>query len=249
MIFAESAKLRTFKTLLSGFDFSDEIPSFRKQHPGSALIITFIFLIMLSLQVAMISLIAVRGFSEEGVLLTQNISARRSAETALNRLETKLHNFLLTGTTATAESSFAQGQANAITATTLSTDNPDGGTDTMPVTISAWVQERRGDMYHMVGRATSGGVDILMHRWVRVKVCPSGGALTTIASGIDWPGDASTVASPVDGRVFFGQMKNPGNFWTWDPATGLSVIISGIAAPGFYATSAVSPIDGRVFFG
>src|SRR5690606_38943546 len=81
---------------------------------GSVLILTIMFLVLISLQVAVISLVAVRSFGDEGMLMTQNLTAKRSAETAINRLESKLYNYLIAGAPADAATNFAQGQTEAL---------------------------------------------------------------------------------------------------------------------------------------
>ena len=52
--------------------------------------------------------------------------------------------------------------------------------------------------------------------------------------------------------MFFGEYQSdnvtPGSFWTYDPGTGLSVILSGVVNPGQQAIAA-HPSNGRVYFG
>src|SRR5262245_16912943 len=112
------------------------------QHPrsqGMALLITLIMVLLLSLEVAMIGLVASRGLGDEGALLTRNTAARRGAEVALNRLNTQLTLFLSSnGTPDQVDTNFKMGQGQDIASQTLVLDSPDSGTTNSPVTISAY---------------------------------------------------------------------------------------------------------------
>lgn len=224
------------------------------KQPGQALILTLVVITMLVLEVAVISLIAIRGFGEEGLLMSQNISTRRAAEIALNRLNTSLVSYLnTTGTPAGADTAYAQ-NVSPITSITLTLDNPDGGTSSTSITIDAWVKERKGNLYHLVGRARQGTTDILMHRWIPIQACPDGLQLimsdryiTTPSREWYWNTQYPFVMTSSEDRVFFGENSSTGEFWTWDETDGLSTIVTGEYKPGYEAMAVAS--DGRVFFG
>lgn len=226
------------------------------KHRGTALVITFAVIMMLTLEVAIISLIAVRGFGQEGLLMSQNISTRRAAEIALNRLQNKLSTYLSTGGTPSGVDSTFTMALSPITNITLTLDNPDGGTSPTSIIIDAWVKERRGNLYHMVGRARQGSTDILLHRWTPIRTCAGGSTPILILSdrGMSTPDPSSPSPDETyplvvtsSNRVFFGEDTNPGKFWTWNETDGLSTLVSGESKPGFHSLAASS--DGRVYFG
>jgi ribosomal protein L24E len=221
----------------------------RGRKPGSALLLTLIVILGLTLEVAIISLVLIRGFGSEGLLAGQNILAKRAAEIAINRLRDKIMYDLNSASPSTILSNYGYGGGSAITNTALTVDNPDGGTSDTAI-IDAWVDSRRGDLYHLIGRARYGTSDILVHRWTMMKAC-GGGTLFTILTGASYPGGRLSMNRKFmtsDGRVFIGEEASTGNFWTWAETTGLSTLISSGKYVG-YASVAVSPVDGRVFFG
>ncbi|HEY9744823.1 MAG TPA: WD40 repeat domain-containing protein [Oculatellaceae cyanobacterium] len=227
----------------------------RSHRRGMALLLTLVTIMLLSLEVAIVSTVATRGMGQEATLFTRHTAVRRGAETAINRLNTKIANYLNgQGTPNQAESWFAEGGSGAITNQSLTLDNPDGGSTTSPVIISAYLAERKGSFYHLVGRARENGIDIKLHRWVQLKHCPE--ALQLILSDrrmnnpyrvLQYVDPYPFVMADASGRVFFGEDSSPGKFWTWHPDTGLSTIVTNESKPG-YNTMAVTQ-DGRVFFG
>lgn len=223
-------------------------------HRGSAILLTLAMLILLSLEVAVISLIAVRGLGDEGVLLTQNLVTRRAASTGLHRLEGRLYEYLKTNVPTSVLSTYGSG--SPITET-LMISNPDGGgSSAMPVDISSWVIARRGNMYQIASRARSGFVDITLKRWVQVQVCGRDityNIVNSVASPseLNWADNRPFQIMREDGRAFIWEHSastNASRFWTWSETSGLSVIVSGRTNPGFIS-AAISPTDGRMFFG
>lgn len=212
---------------------------------GSALILTLVMVMLLSLQVAIISLIALRSVGETGVLATQSVSARWAAETAITRLSDTLYAEMQSKSPAMLMAEYDRASA---TPHLLQATNPDSGsTQNTSTYISAWIEERKGNYYKLAGRAQSGSVDITLYHWMPIKVCGSSG-LTTLISNVVMPGIFSMASAP-DGRVFVGQRAASGNFWSWDPASGaLTTLVSNVTRPGYRSTK-VSPIDGRVYFG
>jgi hypothetical protein len=227
----------------------------RFRHRGMALLLTLITIMLLSLEVAIISVVATRGMGEEATLFTRYMAVRRGAETALTRLNTKMADYLNgQGTPNQADTWFAEGGGGSIDSQSLTLDNPDGGSTTSPVVISAYLAERKGNFYHLVSRARENGIDIKLHRWVELLYCPNPLQLILSDRRMNNPFRVQYYTDPYPfvmtdstGRVFFGEDVAPGKFWTWHPYTGLSTIVTNESKPGFN-TMAVAP-DGRVFFG
>jgi hypothetical protein len=222
-----------------------------------ALLLTLVMIVLLSLEVAVIGLVAIRGLGEEGTLATRNTAARRAAESAINRLSTQLSQYLnSTGTPDQALTLFAPGGSSAITNQALTLDNPDGSQTTSPVIISAYIKERRGSLYHIIGRAVEGSVDLVIHRWVQLQACPQSlTGLTLILSDrvmtnpvrlFFYDDPYPFVMTDDNSRVFFGEDSTSGKFWTWHPDTGLTTITTGQNKPGYNSMGVTS--DGRVFF-
>ncbi len=228
---------------------------------GSVMLLVISFIIILTFQLVVIGLLMARGLPEEGILSSKNISARRATEIAIARLVDNLYIYLQNNDAADAETAFAKNGTDDLEPQTLKITNPANGSlvNTDPaITISAWVQERRGFYYQIAGRAQTGGIDLVSHQWVYLNPCPAnaggeGNVLSTILPAVlGGPGWYSTKVSPIDGRVYFGT-NNSGTsdrFFSWDPATNqLSTLLTGIDAPGYSDSVAVSPVDGRVYFG
>ena len=196
------------------------------------LLLTLMMLVLLTFEVAVISLVAQRGLGEEGMLQSQHIAARRGGETVLHQLENALYTYLQANDGAAAETAFNYGGSNYIAQSDLMITPPGGGADiATDVKVTAWVSARRGVWYKLTARAQDGSVDLLVHRWIKLNPCKTQSTLTTIITGRNKPGwyEALRVAS--NGRVYFGEQNNPGNFYTWHPDTGLSTITSGTGSP------------------
>ena len=148
---------------------------------GSALVLVFIVLTIVTLELAVVSLILTRSLGDEGLLMSQNLVARQAADTAINQLTKKLYDYLVVNGQTSVNTDFAQGGSQAIVATDLSTTNPEGGTTTGVITIDAWVAQRRGYYYKIAGRARSGAVDITAYRWIKMKPCPPNGRWSATA--------------------------------------------------------------------
>jgi hypothetical protein len=216
--------------------------------------LTILMLVLLSLQVAVISLVAIRGLGEEGMAVSQKIQGRQAAETAIARLTDSLRLYLLSNTGSQAEVAFAQGGSSAINNTVLTADNPDSGSsNTTPVTISAWLSARRGYYYHLVGRAVNGSMDLMVHRWVYLNPCRTQGRLITILSDRDQSSSGypaytyPSLAVAPNGSVVVGEAKSAGKIVSWSSTGGLSVLLSGIDMLGFHSTIVDS--NNRFFFG
>jgi hypothetical protein len=224
-----------------------------ERYRGSVIVLVLIVLTMTMLEIAMLSLILTRSLGEEGVTVTQNQVARRGTETALTRITNNLYTYVSASGTTGVDAAFALGGSNAIENDALTaTDPEDGSTDATNVTISAWLQERRGNYYHLVGKASYGDVTLEAHRWITVNPCTttSSGGLSTIAFGVDALGEEAMAIDPSGtGRLFFGYPADPSALVTWSPSTGLSTIASGTSPGGFGSKNmTVDQATGRVYF-
>lgn len=205
----------------------------------------------------MVTLVLARDAGQEGTLRGQNISNRQSAELMIESLKTALYQGSKAGLSPGDLWNKYKRNGSDTTYSTLSDSryqllNPENGQNEMlNGQTSAWIQEHRGHYYHIAARVKVGATDITTHRWVQLSPCQSGGTLTTILSGVPYPGFNATVVDPSDGRVFFGSANNtsvaPSNLYSWHPSTGLSTIVSG--RPGVGNRSLFMGDDGRVFFG
>ena len=84
-------------------------PACRPSRPhqgGTVLLLTIMMLVLLTFEVAVISLVAQRGLGEEGMLQSQHIAARRGGETVLNQLENALYTYLQANDDTSAETAF-----------------------------------------------------------------------------------------------------------------------------------------------
>ncbi len=228
---------------------------------GSVMLLVISFIIILTFQLVVIGLLMARGLPEEGILSSKNISARRATEIAIARLVDNLYIYLQNNDAADAETAFAKNGTDDLEPQTLKITNPANGSlvNTDPaITISAWVQERRGFYYQIAGRAQTGGIDLISRRWVYLNPCPAnaggeGNILSTILPSTRRnPGRDSVGVSPIDGRVYFAQDNggSSGNIYSWLPTTNVlsTLLSSGVDDPGDYSV-AISPVDGRVYFG
>lgn len=224
---------------------------FRFRDRGSALVLTLVMVLLLSLQVAMISLIALKSLGEGGILPTLHYSAKQGARTAILRLSETLIDELRESSPDLLSLKYARGSltgAPMTTGSTLQINNPDSGSlqDT-PVQISAWIAERKGSLYKLAGRAQLGSVDITLYQWKNLQACHPNGQLLTLVTERNHPGAhgyLSAMAVAPDGRVVFGERESPGNLYTWEEKTGLSVLLTGAAYPASIGGVAVNA-DGR----
>ena len=229
-------------------------PACRPSRPhqgGTVLLLTIMMLVLLTFEVAVISLVAQRGLGEEGMLQSQHSAARRGGETVLNQLENALYTYLQANDDTSAETAFNYGGSNYIAQSDLMITPPGGGADiATDVKVTAWVSARRGVWYKLTARAQDGSVDLLVHRWIKMNPCKTGAILTQILPVNETnPGYYSTMVSPVDDRVFFGENAASGYFWTWHKDTGLSTITPAAEnRPGVEDSTAIAS-DGRVYFG
>lgn len=206
--------------------------------------LTMVMVTLLTLQVAVISLVALRSVGETGVVATQKASARWAAETAILRLSETLYEAREHTTLDALDITYSS--ANA-TPQLLQANDPDsGGLQDTPIYISAWIAERRGSFYRLAGRAQNGPVDITLYRWISFRPCQES-TLTTLLDGVSQPG-AQSLEVDSKGRVFIGQNAIPGSLWMWDPGSRmLTTLLSVVDIPG--ATSLqVSPVDDRVYW-
>jgi hypothetical protein len=72
--------------------------------------------------------------------------------------------------------------------------------------------------------------------------------LSTIVSGLKWPGVTSTIVDN-DGRVYFSDFNWPNNVYSWSPSTGLSTIISNAQCAGCMEAIGIHRTTGRAYIG
>lgn len=233
----------------------------RKMYRASALIITLMFIVLLGLEALVVGLLLSRSSGTEAVLRGKSQSVRRATELVINTLSNAMYYDMVYGNYSLTQMLDRYKRDGSVsTYSTLATNrydivNPESGAnDQLGIETSAWVQERRGNYFHLVGRAKNDDVDLITHKWVLLKPCTysqSGAAvLTTILSSVNYPGYNSTGVDPVTGRVFFGVASNSTttttNLYSWLPATGLSTLLSG---KGIGNRSLFVASDGRAFIG
>lgn len=220
---------------------------------GSVIIMTLMLIVLLTIEVATISLVGIRSLSQEGVLMGQNSGARRGTEIAIQRLETALYQGARGGTSLATlfnQYKLSGSLSTYSNASTLALTNPETGasdTTSSNTRISSWIQERRGYYFHLVGRAQVGLVDLLSHKWVFINPCFSSGTgvLSTIVSNAVTPGFASARVDS-SGRVVFGEGSAGSKLWSWKAGV-LSTLLTGITAVGYQSLL----VDGndRFYFG
>ncbi|MGE0201048.1 MAG: hypothetical protein AB7P76_08775 [Candidatus Melainabacteria bacterium] len=197
---------------------------------GNVLVLTFFFIVLLTLEVAVVNLIAQRSLGEGAILSTQNISARYAQIAAFNHLEQDIIAYLKNSGASGIETAFAKGGANDIDET-LDVTNPEtGSSETGTVNIQGWIAERRGIWYKLGARAQVADIDLVAFRWIKINPCSTsdagaGGVLSTIVSARTHPGYGNTYVSQTDGRVYFGDYNN---YYTWHKDAGLSTITTGM---------------------
>ncbi|MGE0201047.1 MAG: hypothetical protein AB7P76_08770 [Candidatus Melainabacteria bacterium] len=214
--------------------------------------LTFFFVILLTLEVTVVNLIAQRSLGEGAILSTQNISARYAQSAAFNRLEQALNQYLMNNGTTGIETAFAKGGAQEIDET-LDVTNPEtGSTETGTVNIQAWLAQRRGIWYKIGVRARVADIDLVAFRWFKLNPCSNtssgqAGVLTTILTGGKKPGYQATAADST-GRVFFAENTGTGNnVYTWKESTGLSTVAANLQYPA--RDGMVVGADNRLYFG
>ncbi|MEB3287628.1 MAG: hypothetical protein VKJ04_09005 [Vampirovibrionales bacterium] len=236
----------------------------RFAYKASALVITLVFIVLLGLEALMVSMILVRSTGAEAGLRGQNLQVKRAGELVLDTLKQVIYNDVLSNdlTPAQAWAKYKRGGSDTtysnLASNRYNVVNPESGAnDPLGIETAAWIQEVRGDYYHLVGRARLDGVDIMTNRWVMISPsCVGGGSgaaagLTTIVTGVSYPGFRSTAVDPVTGRVFFSNVgfgtQTGKTLWTWHSSTGLSTIVTN--QNGVAGKSIMVADDGRVFFG
>ncbi|MDX2084489.1 MAG: hypothetical protein SFZ03_03780, partial [Candidatus Melainabacteria bacterium] len=221
---------------------------------GSVIVLVLALLFLITFEMLIMGLVVSRSLGEEGILVSQNLGAREATQVAMTRLVDRLNSYLLTNTAGSAaDVAFASGGAQAINNQVLQTRNPEAAgsaEQNTDITISAWVSARRGNYFEISARAVTGGVSLTRKRWVLLNPCNASGTLQTIVSARNHPGAEGAIAvDPISGRVFFGDGNGgSGNFYTWDPATGLSTLVSGRSGLGHQALG-IDTSTGRVYFG
>ncbi len=228
--------------------FLKTFSSYRSKESGSILMLVFFFIILLTLEVAMVNLISTRSLGEEGVYSSRGASAEMALNTAVNRLTDDLYGYLAANGDTTVATDFARGGANDISEVLQAKKPSTGALENTDFTIEAWVEQKRGIWYKISARAIAGDIEQSTHRWVKLNPCltTSVATLTTILTGRPYPGYQSIVVDSPNERLFFGENNNPGNFYTWKDGV-LSTIVSGRNAPGVASTLESS--SGAVFFG
>lgn len=178
---------------------------------GNVVVLVLIVLTVTMLEIAMLSLILTRGLSAEAQLSGRQLTVRNAAETAITRLSNNLWTYVLASGTGSVNTAFARGGSNDIDSTALSAVNPEtSGTEATNITIDAWLQERRGPYYHIVGQARYGETTIQMHRWMTVNTCTASAGssgISTILGSVQWDhwyiGRESTAVDSTTGTLFF----------------------------------------------
>ncbi|MGE0201049.1 MAG: hypothetical protein AB7P76_08780 [Candidatus Melainabacteria bacterium] len=223
-------------------------------HRGNVLVLTFFFIVLLTLEVTVVNLIAQRSLGEGAILSTQNIAARYAQTAAFNRIEQDLNAYILTNGTTNITTAFAKGGASEIDET-LDVTNPEtGSSETGSVNIQAWLVQRRGVWYKLAARAQVSDIDLVAYRWVKLNPCSTSdagaaGVLTTILAGTIKVNHYAMAVTDT-GRVYFGDDDaSPVDFWTWSKSTGLSTVAhTSTTRPGHYSTR-LNPAQDRVYFG
>ena len=204
------------------------LPQLHCAASGTVLLLTIMMLVLLTFEVAVISLVAQRGLGEEGMLQSQHIAARRGGETVLSQLESALHTYLQANDGAAAETAFNYGGSNYIAQSDLMITPPGGGADiATDVKVTAWVSQRRGIWYKLTARAQDGSVDLLVHRWIKMNPCKTSASLQTIVNGVSSPGVTwwgSTTKIDSTGRVYFA--TDDDEIFTWKDGV-LSTLVTG----------------------
>lgn len=228
-------------------------PQKRGTRRGSVLLLTLMMIMLMTFEVALVSLVVLRGLGEEGMLASQSIVARRSAETAINQLETQIYTALVSTPRDTVKTQYALGGSaqGSYNNQVLQVTDPTTGVTAAsnpPVYISAWIDttDTRGNYFHLVGRARSNSVDLLVHRWRWIEPSCVAGLRTVLPSPIAYPGADNSLTAWPDGRIFFGA-KNTNNYWTWHPATGLTTLVTS-SAPFTQSATFTDPYTYRAYF-
>ena len=141
----------------------------RAAQSGSALVIVLLLLALVTVELGVLGMVVTQGLGDEGILVSQNIVAKKATDVALNRIQERLRQHLQTHHPNQVMSDFGQRHSQAIHEEALTALNPEtGATDETGVMISAWVVEQRGHFYHLVGQAQMGRINLSAHRWIRI---------------------------------------------------------------------------------
>jgi hypothetical protein len=150
--------------------------------PGTIIILVMVVMMILFMNLAILSIVLVRGMGEEGILLSQNISARKATEIGIERLKKNIYDYFGTNGvnaniyTSPASGAFRQGGSDDIDGVTLQVQNPEGGAmETTPIRIWAWVSDKRGNYYQIKSRAVLGEIDLTTSRWELLYPCSANG--------------------------------------------------------------------------
>ncbi len=227
--------------------FFKTFSSYRSKESGSILMLVFFFIILLTLEVAMVNLISTRSLGEEGVYSSRGASAEMALNTAVNRLTDDLYGYLAANGDTTVATDFARGGANDISETLQAKKPSTGVLENTDFTIEAWVEQKRGIWYKISARAMAGDIEQSAHRWVKLNPClaTSAATLTTIMTGRPYPGRYSTYVAS-DGRAFWGETGASANFYTWKDGV-LSTLVTSRNNIGEISTNITD--GGRVYFG
>ncbi len=219
----------------------------RSKRRGSILVLVFFFIVLLTLEVAMVNLIANRSLGEEGVYSSRGASAQMALTTAVNRLSDDLYAYLAANGDTNVTTDFARGGANDISEVLQAKKPSTGALENTDFTIEAWVEQKRGIWYKISARAISGDIEQSSHRWVKLNPClaTSDATLTTILTGRPFPGRYSIYVAS-DERAFWGETGASANFYTWKNGV-LSTLVSGRDNIGEISTNITD--SGRVYFG
>ncbi len=221
----------------------------RLRTAGNSIVLVFSVLMVLLFQLTLLSGILTVNLTEEGVLLSHNIMARRALESGFTRISQKLNTHLLETGMVNIDTAFAQGGDEAIVNEVIQVTNPeDDSNEQTDVRISAWLAERRGNYYHLMVTAQmfEDYVNLESSRWIMINPCDSTfGTLRTVTTGTTNAGYQAIGLNEGTGRVFFRQ---DGSFNAWDDLNGILTLLPTATQPGAQAV-VVDSQNNRVYFG
>jgi hypothetical protein len=197
-----------------------------RNQPGTIIILVMVVMIILFMNLAILSIVLVRGMGEEGILLSQNISARKATEIGIERLKKNIYDYFGTNGvnaniyTSPASGAFRQGGSDDIDGVTLQVQNPEGGAmETTPIRIWAWVSDKRGNYYQIKSRAVLGEIDLTTSRWELLYPCSANGQVVKPMNLTkDYYGNGG-LDSKRD-TLYFNSSSDSDPNWVWNEKNG-----------------------------
>lgn len=89
--------------------FPQKRKSPRGARRGSVLLLTLLMIMLMAFEVALVSLVVMRGMGEQGMVGSQSIVSRRAAESAINRLAQQINADLQGSNLASVAANYALG--------------------------------------------------------------------------------------------------------------------------------------------